>query len=415
MKSKEFIFVTILILLVIIPSCKSRQKISDTGKNMRESISIKDISEANNEFAISLYKKIGDEAKNVVFSPYSISSALAVTYAGAKENTAREMADVLWFPDDQEAFHPGYKAFTDSILLTGIEKGTEFRIANALWVQEDYKLRQDFLELADSCYNAKAENVNFKNPEELELTRQKINRWVEKITNDKIRDLIPQGVLQELTRLVITNAIWFNGNWSDPFDKSNTSASLFNISSERSVNTDFMHQKSHAGYYEDEEVQALELAYKGNKKSMIIILPKETDGWKLVGRVLTPQRLNIISGSMEDKEVEMAIPKFTFENQFNLKETLIQMGMKIPFSNDADFTGMTASNDLKIDEVIHKAFIEVNESGTEAAAATAVIMVLKSALQEETIRFTANHPFIYFIMDKTTGGIIFMGRLVNPE
>jgi serpin B len=118
---------------------------------------------------------------------------------------------------------------------------------------------------------------------------------------------------------------------------------------------------------------------------------------------------------MEDKEVEMAIPKFTFESQFNLKETLIQMGMKIPFSNDADFTGMTASNDLKIDEVIHKAFIEVNESGTEAAAATAVIMVLKSALQEETIRFTANHPFIYFIMDKTTGGIIFMGRLVNPE
>lgn len=176
-----------------------------------------------------------------------------------------------------------------------------------------------------------------------------------------------------------------------------------------------MHQKLHAGYYEDEEVQALELAYKGNKKSMIIILPKETDGWRLVGRVLTPERLNIISASLEDKEVEMAIPKFTYESQFNLKETLVLMGMKEPFSDDADFTGMTDANDLKIDEVIHKAFIEVNESGTEAAAATAVIMVLKSALQEETIRFMANHPFIYFIMDKTSGGIIFMGRLVNPE
>jgi serpin B len=413
MKPKEIIF--ILLLLIIIPGCKSKQKISDTPKNMREIVSIKDISEANNEFAISLYKKIGDEEKNIVFSPYSISSALAVTYAGAKGNTAREMAEVLWFPEDQESFHPGYKMFTDSIQLTGIEKGTELRIANALWVQDEYKLRQDFLELADSCYKAKAENVNFKKPEELELTRQKINRWVEKITNDKIRDLIPQGVLKEVTRLVITNAIWFNGNWSDPFDKSNTSSSLFNINSTNSVNTDFMHQKSYAGYYEDEEVQALELVYKGNKKSMIIILPKEIDGWKLIGRILTPERLSIISKGMEDKEVEMAIPKFTYDSQFNLKQTLVLMGMKEPFSDEADFSGMTDANDLKIDEVIHKAFIEVNESGTEAAAATAVIMVLKSALQEESIRFTANHPFIYFIMDKSTGTIIFMGRFVNPE
>ena len=175
-----------------------------------------------------------------------------------------------------------------------------------------------------------------------------------------------------------------------------------------------MHQKSDAGYYEDDEIQALEILYKGEKKSMIIVLPKETDGWKLIGRVLTPDRLKIISRGMEVKEVEMAIPKFTYENQFNLKETLILLGMKEPFSNFADFSGMTEANDLKIDEVIHKAFIEVNESGTEAAAATAVIMVLKSALAEQPIRFIANHPFIYFITDKTTGAIIFMGRFVNP-
>jgi serpin B len=415
MRPKEVIFIFILLYLMITPGCKSKQKISDNTGPMRETATIKDISEANNEFAISLYKKMGNEEKNIVFSPYSISSALAVTYAGAKGNTAREMAEILWFPEDQESFHRGYKTFTDSIQLTGIEKGTELRIANALWVQDDYKLRQDFLELADSCYKAKAENVNFKTPEELELTRQKINQWVEKITNDKIRDLIPRGVLKEVTRLVITNAIWFNGNWSNPFDKSNTSSSIFNISSENSMPADFMHQKSQAGYYEDEEVQALELAYKGNKKSMIIILPKDTNGWKLISRILTPERLQIISQGIEEKEVEIAIPKFTYDCQFNLKETLVLMGMKEPFSDEADFSGMTDANDLKIDEVIHKAFIEVNESGTEAAAATAVIMVLKSALQDQTIRFTANHPFIYFIMDKTTGGIIFMGRLVNPE
>lgn len=415
MKPKGIIFVFTLLLLIIIPGCKSRQKISGTSKSMRESVSVKEISEANNEFAISLYKMTGDDEKNIVFSPYSISSALAVTYAGAKGNTAKEMADVLWFPEDQESFHPGYKTFTDSILTTGIEKGTELRIANALWVQEDYKLRHEFLNLADSCYKAKAENVNFKSPEELESTRQKINQWVEKITSNRIRDLLPRGVLKEVTRLVITNAIWFNGNWVHPFDKSNTSSSIFNVNPSKSVNTDFMHQKSYAGYYEDEEVQALKLSYKGKKKSMIIVLPKDTEGWKLVGRILTPDRLGIISQGMEDKEVEMAIPKFTFESQFNLKETLVMMGMKEPFSDDADFSGMTDANDLKIDEVIHKAFIEVNESGTEAAAATAVIMVLKSALQEESIRFNANHPFIYFIMDKTTGSIIFMGRLVNPE
>ncbi len=414
MKPKEVISIFIFIVLLMMPGCKSKNKISETRNPMRQSATIKDISEANNEFALSLYKKLGDDEKNLVFSPYSITSALAVTYAGAKGNTAREMAEVLWFPEDQAAFHPGYKAFTDSIQLTGDEKGTELRIANALWAQDDYKLRQDFLDLAESCYKAKAENVNFKIPEELEKTRQKINRWVEEMTNNKIQNLLPPGVLKEVTRLVITNAIWFNGNWVKPFDKNNTASSIFNINSSKSVPTDFMHQKSNAGYYEDDEVQALELLYKGEKKSMIIVLPKETEGWRLVGRILTLDRLSLISQGMEVKEVEMAIPKFTYDSQFNLKETLVLLGMKEAFSNYADFSGMTEANDLKIDEVIHKAFIEVNESGTEAAAATAVIMVLKSALEEQPIRFIANHPFIYFIVDKTTGGIIFMGRFVNP-
>ena len=415
MRPEKALLVLILIILVVIPCCKSKNKISETRNPARESVTIADISEANNEFALSLYKKLGDDEKNIIFSPYSISSALAVTYAGARGNTAREMAEVLWFPLDQTIFHPGYKIFTDSIQLTGEEKGTEFRIANALWVQDDYKLRQDFLELADSCYKAKAENVNFKIPEELERTRQKINKWVEGITNNKIQNLLPQGVLKEITRLVITNAIWFNGNWVKPFNKSNTTPSIFNVSSSKSVTTDFMHQKCDAGYYEDDEVQALELPYKGEKKSMLIVLPKDTEGWKLIGRILTLDRLNIISKGMEITEVEISIPKFSYESQFNLKLTLMLMGMNEAFSNDADFSGMTDENDLKIDEVIHKAFIEVNESGTEAAAATAVIMVLKSALEENPIRFIANHPFIYFITDKTTGGIIFMGRFVNPE
>jgi serine protease inhibitor len=415
MKTEKSILIFILIILLPVTGCKSKNKISDSHNPMKDSAAISAIAEANNEFALSLYKKTGDEEKNIVFSPYSISSALAVTYAGARGNTAKEMAEVLWFPKDQSSFHPGYKAFTDSILLSGKEKGTELRIANALWVQQDYKLRQDFIELAASCYNAKAENVNFKMPEELEKTRQKINKWVEDATNNRIRNLLQQGVLKELTRLVITNAIWFNGNWVKPFDTSATYSSIFNINSAKSINTEFMHQKTDAGYYEDDEIQALEFPYKGGKKSMLIILPKETEGWRLIGRILTTDRLKIISQGLKIQEVDIAIPKFKYESQFSLKETLIQMGMEEPFSNSADFSGMTDANDLKIDEVIHKAFIEVNETGTEAAAATAVIMILKSALNERTVRFNANHPFIYFITDKTTGGIIFMGRLVNPE
>lgn len=415
MKPDKFIIILIFIVLLPVTCCKSKNKISDSHNPMKESASVSAISEANNEFALSLYKKIGDKENNIVFSPYSIGSALAVTYAGARANTAKEMAQVLWFPEDQALFHPGYKAFTDSILLTGKEKGTELRVANALWVQDDYKLRQDFMNLAESCYKAKAENVNFKMPEELEKTRQKINKWVEDMTNNRIQNLLQQGVLKEITRMVITNAVWFNGNWVSPFDTNNTYSSIFNINSAKSISTEFMHQKTDAGYYKDNDIQALEIPYKGGKKSMLIILPKETEGWRLIGRILSTDRMKIISREMKVQEVEMAIPKFSYENQFNLKEILMQMGMKEPFSNFADFSGMTDANDLKIDEVIHKAFIEVNETGTEAAAATAVIMVLKSALGEQPVRFIADHPFIYFITDKTTGGIIFMGRMVDPE
>jgi serpin B len=328
MKPDKFVVILILIVLLPVTCCKSKNKISDSHNPMKESASISAISEANNEFALSLYKKTGDEEKNIVFSPFSIGSALAVTYAGARANTAKEMAQVLWFPQDQALFHPGYKAFTDSILLTGKEKGTELKVANALWVQDDYKLRQDFMDLAESCYKAKAENVNFKMPEELEKTRQKINKWVEDMTNNRIQNLLQPGILKEVTRLVITNAIWFNGNWVKPFDTNNTSPSIFNINSAKSISTDFMHQKTDAGYYEDKEIQALEIPYKGGKKSILIILPKETEGWRLIGRILSTDRIKIISRAMKVQEVEMAIPKFSYESQFNLKETLMLMGIK---------------------------------------------------------------------------------------
>jgi len=175
-----------------------------------------------------------------------------------------------------------------------------------------------------------------------------------------------------------------------------------------------MHQKEVVGYYEDKEIQAVQLLYKGENNSMIILLPKEKEGWRLVSRVLTIERLDIIRNGFRREEVEIAVPRYTIESEFKLKEMLEHLGMKEAFSNDADFSGITGQKDLTIDDVLHKAFIEVNETGTEAAAATAVIMALKSAYEEESIRFTADHPFLYFITDLNTGSIIFMGRLVQP-
>jgi len=411
----NIIHILIILALVVNPSCKSKERIPG-NKVTNSKVTVKEIAEANNEFTVNLYKNLGEDNDNLIFSPYSISSALAVTYAGARGETAREMSDVFWFPENQKSFHPAYKAFTDSILISGKEKGTELNIANALWVQEDYRLIQDFLDLAKEYYRANAENVSFKTPSEQEKSRQQINQWIEKKTNHKIKDMISPGILNELTRMVITNAIWFNGNWLHPFEKSRTSPSIFHITRDKSVTTDFMHQKKEIGYYEDDDVQAIELLYKGQKMSMIIILPKEIGGWKLIGKIISCNKLNIIHKEMKPHKINMSIPKFSFESKFNLKEILYKMGMEQAFTNDADFSGMTEDNDLRIDEVIHKAFIEVNETGTEAAAATAVIMSLKTALEEEdVIQFVADHPFLYFITDKTTGGIIFMGRYVNPE
>lgn len=415
MELKNISHLLIILALAVQPSCKSKERIPGSNP-VNEKVTVQDIAEANNEFTFSLYKQLGEDLTNLVFSPYSISSALAVTYAGARGKTALEMAEVLWFAKDQDAFHPVFKAFTDSIFLSGKEEGTEMNIANALWVEENYQIIQDFLDLATDYYGARAENVSFKTNEDLEKSRQKINRWVENKTNDKIKELIPQGILDELTRMVITNAIWFNGNWLNPFEKSRTSPSIFHISRDKTVSTDFMHQEKETGYYEDDDVQAIELPYKGGKMSMLIILPKDIDGWKLLGRLLSTERLAVITKGIEQHKIDMAIPKFTYESEFNLKEILFKMGMEQAFTNDADFSGLTEDNDLRIDDIIHKAFIEVNETGTEAAAATAVTMALKTALEEEDIiQFIADHPFLYLIRDKTTGGIIFMGRFINPE
>ena len=215
--------------------------------------------------------------------------------------------------------------------------------------------------------------------------------------------------------MVLTNAIYFNGKWRWPFDENLTAPSIFHVSSQESVRTEFMHLNKTLAYYEDEEIQALRLPYRGERLSMTILLPKSVDGWQMISRVLDPERLDRVESQFTDTDVAVSLPKFTFELKLNLKKELSSMGMNLAFERGADFSGMTGEKNLFIDEVIHMAFIEVSESGTEAAAATSAIIGLKSALRENPVIFNADHPFLYMIRDHQTGCIIFMGRLVKPS
>ncbi|MCK4747998.1 MAG: serpin family protein, partial [Bacteroidales bacterium] len=247
-----------------------------------------------------------------------------------------------------------------------------------------------------------------------EESRKRINRWVEEITREKIRDLIEPGVLDANTRMVLTNAMYFNGQWMWPFDKQLTSPSIFHVSSRESIMTDFMHLKKTLSFYEDEEIQAIKLPYRNERISMTIILPRSVEGWEMISRVLDHERLATVESQFESAEVHVSLPKFKSELMLNLKNELSAMGMSLAFSRDADLSGMSGEKNLFIDEVLHKAFIEVSENGTEAAAATAAVIGLKSALREEPARFNADHPFLYLIRDQQTGCIIFIGRLVKP-
>jgi serpin B len=248
---------------------------------------------------------------------------------------------------------------------------------------------------------------------ETEKTRQKINRWVEDKTNDKIKNLIPEGALNAMTRLVLTNAIYFKGDWASQFDKDDTEDADFFVSPEKTVTASLMYQKEEFKYAENELLQILQLPYKGDDLSMLVLLPKEKIGLADLEKELTADKLTEWQKRMYEQEIEVYLPKFKMTSQFSLSETLKKMGMSDAFDpGKADFSGMTGNKDLFISAVLHKAFVEVNEKGTEAAAATGVMMQLSMALDEPVFR--ADHPFIFMIQDNKTGSILFVGRVMDP-
>jgi len=361
---------------------------------------------ANNQFALDLYLKFKDEEENIFFSPYSISTALAMTYEGARGKTAEEMRSVFYFPEDDDIRRYSFARIYNQINKK--DKKYKLHTANALWTQIDYSFLDEYLDVVEKYYAGKATNLDFGN--ETEKSRETINGWVEERTKNKIKDLIPAGILNADTRLVLTNAIYFKGTWLLQFNKEYTRQEDFKVNPEKTVKVDMMNLiDEEFNYGETEELQVLEMLYDGEELSMLVILPKE-DNLKSAEDLLSLKKLNELRNALTKQKVDVYIPKFKFETKYFMKETLMEMGMSSAFGG-ADFSGMNGTKNLFIDNVIHQAFVEVNEEGTEAAAATALVM--KEAISEKIV-FNADHPFIFMIQEREIGNILFMGRVFDP-
>jgi serpin B len=371
----------------------------------------------NNAFALDLYQQLRTKDGNLFYSPYSISVALAMTYAGAKGETEEQMAHTLHFGLPQDRLHPALNSLDIELAKRGEgaegrdSEGFRLNIVNTIWGQKDYKFLSSFLDTLAENYGAGLRVMDFAvSSEESRIT---INDWVSEQTEGKIEDLIPQGLINELTRLVLTNAIYFNAAWAYPFEESMTWDEPFHLLDGSEVTVPMMRQtENFVGYTEGEGYQAVELPYDSHELSMVILLPREGNFEQFEGS-LDHQLLAPILEALEHDSVNLKMPKFEFESGFGLSDTLAVMGMSDAFSGNADFSGMTGNRELFIQEVIHKAFVSVDEAGTEAAAATAVVMVT-SAPPEEPIVVNVNRPFIFLIRDIETGSLLFMGRVLNP-
>ncbi|HOQ05074.1 MAG TPA: serpin family protein [Anaerohalosphaeraceae bacterium] len=398
------------------------QPVSDPGNDP-----IEQTVKAQTTFAVELYRALAGlpvpekPVENIFYSPYSISSAMAVVFAGARGVTERQFCDALHFWLPQEPFHEAMGRLEKHLKKQASKNDYELTIANALWMDRKTAFAEPFLQQVQGCYSANLERVDFAaNPSGAART---INQWVEKQTRERIKNLIPEGTLDTLTRLVVTNAVYFKGKWALPFDPQLTRTEWFTVSTytiqedgpkveTRRVQVPMMTRKDNFGYAENDLCQILELPYTGGDLRMVILLPKDPDLIQLE-QALTADTLAEWLSRLHRREVEVYLPRFTFTWQSELKPVLIALGLTDGFSMTADFSGITGGKDLFLTNVLHKAFVKVDEEGTEAAAATGAVMKLVS-IQAPLPVFRADKPFVFLIQDKPTGTVLFVGRVADP-
>jgi serpin B len=374
------------------------------------------LADGNAAFAFDLYHILAAEEGNLFFSPYSISVALAMTYAGANGDTAGQMAEALHFSLPPDQLHAAFNAYSLDLQARAEAEveGTPFElsIANSLWGQQGFPFLPEFLDLLAENYGAGMRLVDYAS--DPEAARQAINQWVSDETREKIQDLIPSGAIDTLTRLVLANAIYFKAAWLHQFDPDTTQPAPFHLLDGSTVDVPMMHQEEPYGTALGDGYQAVELPYENGDVSMLVILPDEGQ-FQAVEEALSPEMIQGILENLTYGSVILTLPRFTYESAFGLNDALGALGMTDAFDPArADFSGMDGNRDLYIGNVVHKAFVAVDENGTEAAAATAVIMEAMSALVGEPIVFTVDRPFLYLIRDMRTGGILFVGRVVAP-
>ncbi len=380
---------------------------------------LSDLTDGNGAFAFDLYQQLKNRAGNLFYSPYSISTALAMAYAGASGTTVEQMAGALHFELPQDKLHPAFNWLESELAKRGEgaegkdDGGFRLNMVNAIWGQKGYEFKVAFLDTLAENYGAGLRILDFI--EEPEKSRITINDWVSEQTEERIQDLIAPGGVTPLTRLVLTNAIYFNVAWESKFTEEATEVLPFYLLDGESVTVPMMRQTESFGYAEGDNYQAVELPYDGKELSMVILLPSE-DRYTEFENALDYEQADRIMDKLDDRRVRLTMPKFEFESEFSLKQALSALGMAEAFSGRADFSGMTGNNDLFIGDVIHKAFVLVEEGGTEAAAATAVTMVMSAPgpKPEEPVIVTVDRPFIFLIRDIETGAILFIGRVVNP-
>jgi serine protease inhibitor len=370
----------------------------------------------NTDFALDLHRKLAARGGNLVFSPYSISTALVMTYAGARGKTADEIARCLRLGLESDRLHPTFATLQAQVRGDGAAKGAELHVANALWVQKGWPLKETFSQLLLNNYGATPGTVDFERS--TDTARQSINRWAANQTKGKIPEVLPAKILNDLTRLVLTNAVYFKAQWRETFVSRRTQPADFQVNAKERVSVPMMNMTESMRYAEAERLQVLELPYVGNY-AMVILLPRAVDGLPALEESLSADKLNRHVKQLAPRDVHVRLPKLRLSSQHRLKEQLQALGMTLAFTKEADFGEMTSSTDpmeqLHIKEVVHSAFLQVNEEGTEAAAATAVIGEKKGEAPTRPVSFWADRPFMYLIRDMRSGTVLFLGRVTEPR
>ena len=370
--------------------------------------SIKRAIDAVNTYAFKQYNQYKTQkGDNIFFSPYSISTCLSMIYEGAKGDTAEEIQQVFEWSNEKAERIPSTAHIINKI--NDPENICEIHSANAVWAQEEYPFNEEYINVLESGYGGKAINLDFSKSE---MARKQINEWVEYRTNNKIQDLFQEGMIDASTVMVLTNAVYFKGDWIHEFDPGRTREAVFKVSDELQVRVDTMYLRDKwFNYSETDEVQVLEMGYLGGDYSMIIILPKEL-GLEEVERSFNYEVYSGWVEDLEEREAILSVPKFNLETKYVMNEGLSDLGMPLGFTPSADFGGVSSSGGLWLGTVVHQAYVNVGEKGTEAAAATGGSYVMS---MPSGVRFVVDHPFIFTIINRETGLILFMGRVIDPS